>query len=87
MWRNEIALNGQGSQLFDDMAGQPNICATQEESRVQNEQIAPVGYFSDTEEIFNASWSLFEHDCGDAFKLSERSPLPPPLSAKDLSGG
>jgi len=46
-----------------------------------------VGYISDTEEIVKASWSLFQHDGAAAFKLSERSPLPPPLSAKDLPGG
>jgi hypothetical protein len=46
-----------------------------------------VGYISDTEEIVNASWSLCQHDGAAAFKLSERSPLPPALSAKDLPGG
>jgi len=46
-----------------------------------------VGYFSDTEEIVKASLSLFQHDGAAAFKLSERSPLPPALSAKDLPAG
>jgi len=46
-----------------------------------------VGYISDTEEIVKASWSLCQHDGAAAFKLSERSPLPPALSAKDLPGG
>jgi hypothetical protein len=46
-----------------------------------------VGYLLDTEEIANTSWSLFQHDGAAAFKLSERSPLPPPLSAKDIHGG
>jgi hypothetical protein len=46
-----------------------------------------VGYLSDTEEIVKASWSLFQHDGAAAFKLSERSPLPPALSGKDLPGG
>ena len=41
----------------------------------------------DTEEIVKASWSLFQHDGAAAFKLSEISPLPPALSAKDLPGG
>jgi len=41
----------------------------------------------DTEESVKASWSLFQHDGAAAFKLSERSPLPPALSAKDLPGG
>jgi hypothetical protein len=31
--------------------------------------------------------SLFQHDCAAAFKLSEISPFPPPLSATDLPGG
>jgi hypothetical protein len=39
------------------------------------------------EEIVKASWSQFQHDGAAAFKLSERSPLPPALSAKDLPGG
>jgi len=46
-----------------------------------------VGYISDTEEIVKASWSLFQHDGAAAFTLSERSPLPPALSVKDLPGG
>jgi len=46
-----------------------------------------VGYISDTEEIVKASWSHFQHDGATALKLSERSPLPPALSAKDLPGG
>jgi len=46
-----------------------------------------VGSISDTEEIVKASWSLFQHDGAAAFGLSERSPLPPALSAKDLPGG
>jgi len=46
-----------------------------------------VGYISDTEESVEASWSLSQHDVVDAFKLSERSPFPPALSAKDLPGG
>jgi hypothetical protein len=46
-----------------------------------------VGYISDTEEIVKSSWSLFQHDGAAAFKLSERSPLPPAVSAKDLPGG
>jgi len=46
-----------------------------------------VEYISDTEEIVKASWSLLQHDGAAAFKLSERSPLPPALSAKELPGG
>jgi len=64
-----------------------NLRATQKESRGQNKQMTAVGYISDTEEIVKASWSLIQHDGADAFKLSERSPLPPLLSANDLPGG
>jgi hypothetical protein len=67
--------------------GSQNLGGTQKESRAQNNQVTAVGYISDTEEIGKASWSLFQHDCEAAFKLSERSPLPPALSAKDLPGG
>jgi len=67
--------------------GGRNLSATQKESRAQNEQKTAVGYLSDMEGIINASWSLFQHDGAAAFILSERSPLPPPLSAKDLPGG
>jgi hypothetical protein len=49
--------------------------------------MATTEYMSDTEEIVKASWSLFQHDGAAAYKLSERSPLPPALSAKDLPGG
>jgi len=46
-----------------------------------------VGYISDMKEIVKASSSLFQDDGVAAIKWSERSPLPPPLSAKDLLGG
>jgi len=67
--------------------GSQNLRATQNESRAKNKQMTTVGYISDTQEIVKASWSLFQHDGAAAFKLSERSPLPPALSAKDLPGG
>jgi len=67
--------------------GSQNLRATLKESRAQNKQMTAVGYISDTEEIVKASWSLFQHDGAAAFKLSERSPLPPAVSAKDLPGG
>jgi len=67
--------------------GSQNLHATQKESRSQNKQMATVGYISDSEEIIKASWSLFQHDGTAAFKLSERSPLQPALSAKNLPGG
>jgi len=46
-----------------------------------------VGYISDTEKLVEASRSLFHHDGVAAFKLSEKSPVPPALSAKDLPAG
>jgi hypothetical protein len=67
--------------------GSQNLCATQKQSRAQNKQMTAVGYISDMEEIVKSSWSLFHHDGAAAFKLSERSPMPPALSAKDLPGG
>jgi len=67
--------------------GSQNLHATQKESRAQNKQMTAVGYISDTEEIIKASWSLFQHDGAAEFKLSERSPLPPALSANNLPGG
>jgi hypothetical protein len=67
--------------------GSQNLRATQMESRAQNKQMTAVGYILDTEDSVKASWSLFQHDGAAAFKLSERSPLPPALSAKDLPGG
>jgi len=67
--------------------GSQNLRATQKKSLGQNKQMTAVGYISDTEEIIKASWSLFQHDGAAAFKLSETSPLPPALSAKDIPGG
>jgi hypothetical protein len=67
--------------------GSQNLSATPNESHTQNTQMTAVGYISNTEEIIKVSWSLFQHDGAAAFKLSERSPLPPPLSAKDIPGG
>jgi len=61
--------------------------ATQKESRAQIKQVTAVGYISDTEEIVKASWSNFHHDGAAAFKISEKSPVPPALTAKDLPGG
>jgi len=73
--------------LLEMWQGRKNLCATQKESRAQNKQMTAVGYISDTEESVKACWSLFQHDGEAAFKLSERSPLAPALSAKDLPGG
>jgi len=73
--------------LLEMWQGSQNLHATQNESHIQNKPMTDVGYTLDTEEIVNASWSLFQHDGAAAFKLSDRSPLPPPLSGKDLHGG
>jgi hypothetical protein len=67
--------------------GSQNLRATQKQSRAQNKQTTAVGYISDTEEIIKASRSNLKHNFPAAFKLSERSPLPPALSAKDHPGG
>jgi hypothetical protein len=67
--------------------GSQTLRATQKESHDQNTQMTAVGYISDTEELVKASWSLFNHDGAAAFKLSGKSPVPPPFSPKDLPGG
>jgi len=67
--------------------GSRSLCATQEEYLAQNKQMTAVGCILNTEQIVNASWSLFRDDGGAVFKLSERSPLPPPVYWKDLPGG
>jgi len=67
--------------------GSQTLRATQKESCAQNKQMTAVGYISDTEEIVKASWSNFHRDGAAAFKLSEKSPVPPALSARDLPGG
>jgi hypothetical protein len=64
-----------------------NLHAIKKESHPQNKQMTAAGCFSDTEEIVKASRSLFQHEGATAFKLSERSPLPPALSAINLPGG
>jgi len=67
--------------------GSQNLHTTQKEYCARNKQMTAIGYISNTEEIIKASWSLLQHDGAAAFKLSERCPLPPALSAKDLPGG
>jgi hypothetical protein len=69
------------------LQGSQNLHATQKQSRAQNKQMTTMGYISDTEVILKASLSLFQHYGAAAFKLAERSPLSPPVSAKDLPGG
>ena len=39
--------------------GSQNLRATQTESHAQNKQMTPIGYISDTAEIFKESWSNF----------------------------
>jgi hypothetical protein len=72
--------------LLEMWLGSQTLRATQKESRAQNKQRTAVGYISDTEEIVKASWSNFHHDDAATLKLSEKSPVPPPLSTKDLPG-
>jgi len=67
--------------------GSQKLCATQKKSRTQDKQMTAVGSILDTEEIVRALWSLIQHEGAAAFKLSGRSPLPPPCCAKDLPGG
>ena len=73
--------------ILEMWQGSQNLHATQKESCAENEQMAALGYISDTEEIVKAFWSNFHYDGVAAFKLSERSPLPPALPAKVLRGG
>jgi hypothetical protein len=73
--------------FFEMCQGSQNRSATQKESHPQDKQMIAVGYISVTEESVKASWSLIQHDGVAAFKLSERSPLPPAVSAKNLPGG
>ena len=49
--------------------------------------MTPVGCISDSEEIVKALWPNFQYDGTAAFKLSEKSPVPLALSAKNLPGG
>jgi len=73
--------------MLEMWQGSRNLRATQIESRAQTQQMTAVGLIANTEEFGNASWSNFEQDGMAAFKLSERSPGPPALSANDLPGG
>jgi len=64
-----------------------NLHAAQNKFRTQNKQMTAVEFISDTEVIITTFWSHVQHDGTAAFKLSERSPLPPTLSSNDLPGG
>jgi len=66
--------------------GSQNLHAAQKESSASNMQMTAVGYISDTEDIVKVSWSNFQLDGASVFELSERSPEPLALAAKDLSG-
>jgi len=72
--------------LWEMWQGGHNLRATQKGSRAQHKHMTAGGFISDTEEIVKAFWSLFEHFGAAAYKLSERSPLPPALSAENLPG-
>jgi hypothetical protein len=67
--------------------GSQHLNATMTESHAQNTQVTAVGYSANTKEVLKALWSNFQHDGASAFTLSEKSPLPPALSAKDIPGG
>jgi len=67
--------------------GSQTLRVTQKESCAQNKQMTAIGNISDTKEIVKAYWSNCHDDGVAAFKLSEKSPVPPALSAKDLPGG
>jgi len=72
--------------ILEMWQGSQILCATQKESRAQKKQMTAIGYIPDMEEIVKASWSDFHRDGAAAFTLSERSPLRPALSARDLPG-
>jgi len=57
--------------------------ATEKQFHAHNKMMTPVGYIMDREKIVKASWSLLQHDGVAAFTLSDRSPLPPALSATE----
>ena len=73
--------------FLDQWKGSQTLRATQQEFHAQNEQMTALEYISDTDEIVKASWSLFQHDVVAAYKLSEKSPVLPAVSRKDLPGG
>jgi hypothetical protein len=61
--------------------GNQNLHVTQKKSRGQYKQMTAIGHISDTEKIIKASCSHLQHVPVTAFKLSERSLLPPSSSA------
>jgi len=87
LWERKLPRMANVHDFLEMWQGSQNLRVIQKESRAQNKQMTAVGYISDMKEIIIASWPLLQHDGTNAFKLSERSPLPPALSAKDLPGG
>jgi hypothetical protein len=83
----DIAQNGQGPRLGKMWQGSQNLFATQKESGAPNRQMTAVGYIYDMEEIVKAFWALPQFDGAATITMSERSPVPPALSAKDPPGG
>jgi len=73
--------------VLDMWQGSQNLPATQMESRAQSKQMTAMVYVLDTEDMVEASWSLFQHNHAAVFQPSERSPSPPPLTAQDVPGG
>jgi hypothetical protein len=66
--------------------GSEHLHTTKKESRTENKQRTAGGYISDQEKVVKASYSLFQQDGVAVYGLSKRSPLPPPMSGKDLTG-
>ena len=73
--------------LLDMWQGSQNLHATEGKSCAKSEKMTAVRFIPDPEEIVKASWLLSQHDGAAVFRLPERSPLPPSLSAKGLPGG
>jgi len=73
--------------ILETWWGSQTSYITQKESHAQNMQITVIWSISDIEEILKVSCSNFQHDGAAAFEFSERSPVPPALSAKVLPGG
>ena len=88
-WENDLEMKKEAEErklhrmckvhdFLEMWQGSQNLAATWKESCAQNKQMTAVRSISDTQEIFQATWSLFQHDGAVAFKLSERSSFPPP---------
>jgi len=72
---------------FEMWQGSQNIHATLTASCGQNKQMTAVGYIAHTKQVIKASWSNFQHHGVAALTLSDKSPLPPAVSGKDIHGG